>query len=71
MTAGGFVYSVGLSPPMAAAAEAALDVMHAEPERVARLRQNGALFLATARKLGLDTGFSRASPWCRSSCAIR
>ena len=57
-TAGGFIYSVGMSPPLAAAAEAALDVMHAEPERVERLRQNGALFLACARKVGLDTGFS-------------
>jgi 7-keto-8-aminopelargonate synthetase-like enzyme len=57
-TAGGFVYSVGMSPPLAAAAEVALAVMHAEPERVERLRQNGTLFLATAKKLGLDTGFS-------------
>ncbi|WP_342164954.1 aminotransferase class I/II-fold pyridoxal phosphate-dependent enzyme [Methylobacterium sp. SD21] len=57
-SAGGFVYSVGMSPPIAAAAEAALEVMHAEPERVERLRRNGNLFLATARKLGLDTGTS-------------
>ncbi len=57
-TAGGFVYSVGMSPPLAAAAESALAVMQAEPERVERLRRNGNLFLATARKLGLDTGFS-------------
>ena len=41
-----------------AVAFAALAVMHAEPERVERLRQNGTLFLATAKKLGLDTGFS-------------
>ena len=57
-TAGGFVYSVGMSPPLAAAAEAALAVMHDEPERVERLRQNGALFLACAKKHGLDTGTS-------------
>ncbi|GJD57010.1 aminotransferase class I/II-fold pyridoxal phosphate-dependent enzyme [Methylobacterium dankookense] len=57
-TAGGFVYSVGMSPPLAAAAEAALAVMRAEPERVERLRQNGRLFLDCARKHGLDTGFS-------------
>ncbi len=57
-SAGGFVYSVGMSPPIAAAAEAALAVMQAEPERVERLRRNGTLFLSTARKLGLDTGFS-------------
>ncbi|GJE58327.1 aminotransferase class I/II-fold pyridoxal phosphate-dependent enzyme [Methylobacterium trifolii] len=57
-TAGGFVYSVGMSPPLAAAAEAALAVMHAEPDRVERLRQNGSLFLACAKKHGLDTGTS-------------
>ncbi|MGU3541062.1 aminotransferase class I/II-fold pyridoxal phosphate-dependent enzyme [Methylobacterium sp. A54F] len=57
-TAGGFVYSVGMSPPLAAAAEAALAVMHAEPDRVERLRQNGQLFLACAKKQGLDTGSS-------------
>ncbi|GJD53302.1 8-amino-7-oxononanoate synthase [Methylobacterium crusticola] len=57
-TAGGFVYSVGMSPPLAAAATAALDLMHREPERVARLRRNGALFLACARERGLDTGTS-------------
>lgn len=57
-TAGGFIYSVGMSPPLAAAAEAALALMHAEPERVERLRQNGQLFLACAKKQGLDTGTS-------------
>ena len=40
-TAGGFIYSVGLSPPLAAAAEASLALMQAEPHRVERLRQNG------------------------------
>ncbi len=57
-TAGGFVYSVGMSPPLAAAAEAALAVMRAEPERVERLRRNGRLFLEAAKAHGLDTGFS-------------
>ncbi|MER2263797.1 aminotransferase class I/II-fold pyridoxal phosphate-dependent enzyme [Methylobacterium oxalidis] len=57
-TAGGFVYSVGMSPPLAAAAEAALAVMHAEPERVERLRRNGNLFLACAKARGLDVGTS-------------
>jgi 8-amino-7-oxononanoate synthase len=54
--AGGFVYSVGLAPPLAAAAAAALALLRAEPERVARLRANAALFLETARAAGLDTG---------------
>lgn len=57
-TAGGFVYSVGLSPPLAAASDAALAVMLAEPERVERLRHNGNLFLALAKKAGLNTGTS-------------
>ena len=55
---GAFVFSVGLSPPVAAASLAALQVMAREPERVARLRRNGAAFLEEARRLGLDTGTS-------------
>lgn len=57
-SAPGFVYSVGLSPPLAAAAIASLELMHAEPERVTRLRANGAHFLAALRRHGLDTGSS-------------
>ena len=53
--AAGQVYSVGMSPPLAAAAKAALDVMLAEPERVARLRTNGLAFLNAAKREGLDT----------------
>jgi 8-amino-7-oxononanoate synthase len=54
----GFVYSVGLPPPVAAAALAALEVMRAEPQRVATLRDRGALFLELARRAGIDTGTS-------------
>ena len=57
----GFVYSVGLSPPLAAASLAALGVMRAEPERVARLNANGQRFKAAAREAGLDTGTSIGS----------
>lgn len=53
--AAGLVYSVGMSPPVAAAALAALKLMHAEPERVTRLHENSQLFLAEAKKRGLDT----------------
>ncbi len=56
--AGGFVYSVGLAPVLAASATAALDILRTEPERTARLRDNGALFLKLAREAGLDTGLS-------------
>ena len=57
-SAPGFVYSVGLPPPVAAAALAALQVMQAEPWRVARLAANGRLFLDQARAAGLDVGGS-------------
>jgi 8-amino-7-oxononanoate synthase len=54
--AAGFVFSVGLSPPLAGAALAALDLLHREPERVHKLAANGARFLAEAKRAGLDTG---------------
>jgi len=55
----GFVFSVGLSAPLAAAAEAALAVMRREPERVARLAENGRLLKAALMARGLDTGLSQ------------
>jgi 7-keto-8-aminopelargonate synthetase-like enzyme len=54
----GFVFSVGMAPPAAAAALAALEILEAEPERVARLNQRAALFLRLARAGGLDVGGS-------------
>ncbi len=57
-SAPGFVYSVGLAPPMAAAALACLQMMEAEPWRVAKLNENAALFLLLAKKAGIDTGGS-------------
>ncbi len=61
-TAPGFIYSVGLSPPVAAAALAALEVLKAQPERVARLRTLSSLFLSCAKAAGLDTGLASGSP---------
>ncbi|RAG86002.1 type-I PKS [Streptacidiphilus pinicola] len=58
----GFVYSVGMTPPNTAAALAAIRAMRDEPERLERLRGNAELFLAEARKAGLDTGPSSDSP---------
>ena len=52
----GFVFSVGLPPSMTASALAALRVIKREPDRVARLHTNGAMFLAEAKARGLDTG---------------
>ena len=57
-TAPGFVYSVGIAPPLAAASLAAIEVMRAEPERVRALADIGRFFLAEARARGLDTGHS-------------
>lgn len=58
-TAPGFVYSVGISPPLAAASLASLQLLQREPERVARLQANGSLFLELAKEAGLDTGTSQ------------
>jgi 8-amino-7-oxononanoate synthase len=55
-SAPGFVYSVGMPPPNAAAALEALAVLRREPERVGRLAANATLFRDRARAAGLDTG---------------
>jgi 8-amino-7-oxononanoate synthase len=52
----GFLYSVGMSPPLAAASRAALAVMLREPGRVAALADISRYFLEYAASLGLDTG---------------
>ena len=57
-SAPGFVYSVGLSPVLAAASLTALRIMLREPERAEKLRENGQYFLKVARSHGLDTGLS-------------
>ncbi|MEM8598260.1 MAG: aminotransferase class I/II-fold pyridoxal phosphate-dependent enzyme [Pseudomonadota bacterium] len=54
----GFVFSVGIPAPVAAAAQAALAVMQREPARVAKLAQNGRYMLDAARRAGIDTGLS-------------
>ncbi|HXZ17469.1 MAG TPA: aminotransferase class I/II-fold pyridoxal phosphate-dependent enzyme [Roseiarcus sp.] len=56
--AGGFVYSVGMPPAVAAAALTALEILRREPERVQRLRANARAFAAACRRAGLDTGLS-------------
>jgi len=54
----GFVFSVGLAAPLAAAAEASVRLMLREPGRVQRLRANGLLLRDALRKAGLNTGLS-------------
>ncbi|ALM53730.1 aminotransferase class I/II-fold pyridoxal phosphate-dependent enzyme [Halomonas huangheensis] len=54
----GFLYSVGLPPQVTAPAIRALEIMHEEPERVARLHNISRYFLDKAKAIGLDTGNS-------------
>ena len=58
----GFVYSVGITPANAAASLAALNVMHTDPSRLARLRANAQFFLDAAIQAGLDTGTAGGTP---------
>jgi 8-amino-7-oxononanoate synthase len=52
----GFVYSVGLPPPIVAAARAALSILEAEPGRVAALAANTRWFIDRCAAAGLPTG---------------
>ncbi|MBW4535060.1 MAG: aminotransferase class I/II-fold pyridoxal phosphate-dependent enzyme [Pleurocapsa minor HA4230-MV1] len=61
-TAPGFVFSVGMSPPNAAATLAAVRVLKAEPARATTLQARAKLFLDLAQEQGLDTGMSQDSP---------
>lgn len=58
ISAPGFLYSVGLSPALAAASYQSLKLMLAEPERVQRLQENGQLFLTFCQEQGIDTGYA-------------
>ena len=57
-SAPGFLYSVGISPPLAAASIAALKLLDEEPERVASLKARGNQFLQLAKEKGLNVGSS-------------
>ncbi len=58
----GFVYSVGLSPPNAAASLKSLEILEKEPERVQKLKNNSKLFLSLCKQNQLDMGLSADSP---------
>jgi 8-amino-7-oxononanoate synthase len=58
LAAPGFVFSVGMAPPAAAAALAALALLEREPDRVQRLNERAMLFLRLVREGGLDVGGS-------------
>lgn len=55
-SAAAFVYSVGISPCLAAASCKALEIMRREPERVEKLRTNSSLFFQRVKAAGFNTG---------------
>ena len=54
----GFVFSVGMSPPLAAAALASLRLIQRDPSIMAQLRENVACFMEEARRHGLNMGLA-------------
>ena len=61
-TAPTFVFSGGVSPANTGAGLAALRLLDAEPERVAKLHANSALFLKLAKEAGFNTGPADGTP---------
>jgi 7-keto-8-aminopelargonate synthetase-like enzyme len=61
-TTPGFVYSVGMPPPSAAAALASFELLEKEPHRAVTLQQRAERFLELAKGRGLNTGMSHDSP---------
>jgi 8-amino-7-oxononanoate synthase len=61
-TTPGFVYSVGMPPPTAAASLAAIRTIRREPQHLRQLETLSRLFLNLARDAGLDTGDSEDTP---------
>src|SRR5262249_5620282 len=60
-TCGAFVYSVGISPPNAAASLAALRKLEAHPEIVHTLQKRARFFLELCRERGINTGMSEGT----------
>jgi 8-amino-7-oxononanoate synthase len=58
-TTPGFVYSVGIAPPNAAAALAATQQMIAHPERSKKARDNAAYFVKLLKERGVNTGMTK------------
>ncbi|MGB1257204.1 MAG: aminotransferase class I/II-fold pyridoxal phosphate-dependent enzyme [Thiolinea sp.] len=56
VSAPGFLYSVGMSPALAAASTASLALMLSEPERVKHLQENGHVFVELCQQHGIDHG---------------
>src|ERR1700748_1898146 len=62
--AGAFVYSVGMPPVIAASVHKALEILHREPQRVAKLQRNANYFFKKAKENGLDTGTGGGTAVC-------
>lgn len=60
-TSPGFIFSVGIPAPNAAASLKAIRLLEAQPERLEKLHANAKLFLSLAREKGLNTGPSANS----------
>ncbi len=58
-TTPGFVYSVGIPPPNAAAALAATQQMLKHPERSKKAKDNAALFIKLLKERNINSGFSK------------
>lgn len=54
----GFVYSVGLSPVLAATSLAAIKLLNNEPDRVQRLQTRSKAFLSACQAAGIKTGLA-------------
>ena len=55
-TAPGFIFSVGLAPPLAGASLKAIELLKESNERVLALKNNSQYFLACAKQCGYNTG---------------
>ena len=51
----GFVFTAGISPPLAAAAKRAVELLQEDDSMIAKLRENIAYFVKGAKARGLDT----------------
>ncbi len=58
----GFVYSVGLSPPNAAAALSAIQQLKSEPGRVETLQQRASCFYQLCKQRGIEMGSATGVP---------
>ncbi|PHS11018.1 MAG: beta-ketoacyl synthase [Blastopirellula sp.] len=61
-TTPGFVYSVGIPPANAAAANASIKRLEKNPDVVTRCIHNSSFFLKLAKEKGLDTGLGNNTP---------